>query len=63
MLIDPPYPFDMSDIKGILGATVARVLTLEFAVRLLFLFGFFERLDLGLGEQRSLLRDLRFKGF
>ena len=49
LLVNPAYTFDMSDIKGVLGATVTGMFALKFAVRLLLLLGFFERLDLCFG--------------
>jgi hypothetical protein len=40
LLIDAPDAFHVADVERVLGAAVARMLTLEFAVRLLFRLGF-----------------------
>src|SRR4051794_18489075 len=48
-------------VEGVLGAAIARALALELAVRLLLGLGLFERGELALGQNETVLRDLRLE--
>jgi hypothetical protein len=55
LLINPSTPFQIADIERVLGAAIARMLALEFAMRLLFSLGLFQRNHPGFGQDQALL--------
>ena len=61
LLVDAPDPLHVADVEGVLGAAIARALALELAVRLLLGLGLFERGELALGQNETVLRDLRLE--
>ena len=54
LLVDAPDPLQIADIERILGAAVARMLALKFAMGLLLGLGLFQRDELGLGQYQAL---------
>ena len=62
LLVDAADALHVADVESVLRAAIARALALEFAVRLLLFFSFFQRYDLRLGQNQPLLRDLGFQG-
>ena len=46
LLVDTAHTLHVADVEGVLGAAIARVLALEFAMGLLLGLGFFQRDDL-----------------
>src|SRR6202011_3208553 len=58
-----PDPLQIADIERILGAAVARMLALEFAMGLLLSLGLFQRHELGLGQDQAFLGALGLQCF
>jgi hypothetical protein len=58
LLIDSPDPFQVADVEGVLGATVARAFALELAVGFFLALDTLERGELGFGEDAAVLGDL-----
>ncbi len=54
LLVDTPDPLQIANIERVLGAAVARMLALKFAMRLLLGLGLFQRDELGLGQSQAL---------
>ena len=54
LLVDTPDPLQIANIERVLGAAVARMLALKFAMGLLLGLGLFQRDELGLGQYQAL---------
>ena len=63
LLVDPPDPLQIANIERVLGAAVARMLALKFAMGLLLGLGLFQRDELGLGQYQAFLGALGLQGF
>src|ERR1700731_477475 len=55
LLVDTPDPLQIANIERVLGAAVARMLALKFAMGLLLGLGLFQRDELGLGQYQAFL--------
>src|SRR2546430_19094 len=63
LLVDTPDPLQIANIERVLGAAVARMLALKFAMRLLLGLGLFQRDELGLGQYQAFLGALGLQCF
>src|ERR1700737_4787799 len=63
LLVDPPDPLQIANIERVLGAAVARMLALKFAMGLLLGLGLFQRDELGLGQYQAFLGALGLQCF
>src|ERR1700704_5806880 len=55
LLVDTPDPLQIANIERVLGAAVARMLALKFAMGLLLGLGLFQRDELSLGQDQAFL--------
>ena len=55
LLVDAPDPLQIANIERVLGAAVARMFALKFAMGLLLGLGLFQRDELGLGQYQTFL--------
>src|SRR6202047_1966648 len=63
LLVDTPDPLQIANIERVLGAAVARMFALKFAMGLLLGLGLFQRDELGLGQYQAFLGALGLQGF
>src|ERR1700730_8179795 len=63
LLVDTPDPLQIANRERVLGATVARMLALKFAMGLLLGLGLFQRDQLALGQYQAFLGALGLQCF